>query len=181
MKKIMPVLILFCLLNVFYVACSQGFVPLSQGLAINASTAGQTFPPSSGSSTGSSTSGSSDTSATPQPITGNNKSAIVVGCGYMNEPCVSVTICKPGTSTCQTIDNVLLDTGSYGLRLFSSVVTLPLANIVDSSSHNFAECVTYVDGASDWGPIVSADVQLGDETAPGVPIQMINSQLRKPP
>nr|WP_249193126.1 DUF3443 family protein [Burkholderia cenocepacia] len=32
----------------------------------------------------------------------------------------SVTICMPGTSNCQTIDNVLVDTGSFGLRLFNS-------------------------------------------------------------
>ncbi len=32
---------------------------------------------------------------------------------------VSVTLCAPGTSTCQTIDHVQVDTGSVGLRIFN--------------------------------------------------------------
>src|SRR4051794_15179060 len=43
---------------------------------------------------------------------------------YINKPCVSVTVCTPGTSTCQTIHDILLDTGSYGLRVFKSVLTV---------------------------------------------------------
>ena len=42
---------------------------------------------------------------------------------YINKPCVSVTVCTPGTSTCQTIDDILLDTGSFGLRIFKQVLT----------------------------------------------------------
>src|SRR5215469_15188254 len=38
----------------------------------------------------------------------------------------SVTVCMPGTSTCQTIDHVQVDTGSEGLRLVSSSVTIGL-------------------------------------------------------
>src|SRR4051812_17463253 len=40
--------------------------------------------------------------------------------GYINKPCVKVTICRPGTSTCITINDIVLDTGSYGLRVFRS-------------------------------------------------------------
>src|SRR5690349_12125495 len=39
-----------------------------------------------------------------------------------NSPFVSVTICIPGTATCQTIDQVLLDTGSSGLRIAASAL-----------------------------------------------------------
>src|SRR5512133_1888643 len=35
----------------------------------------------------------------------------------VNLPMASVTVCIPGTSECQTIDNVLVDTGSVGLRI----------------------------------------------------------------
>src|SRR5271168_4830164 len=60
-------------------------------------------------------------------VKGSNVLAVSVGnCGpssYFNEPCVTIKICSPGTTQCQTIPNVLLDTGSYGLRLFSSVIT----------------------------------------------------------
>lgn len=38
--------------------------------------------------------------------------------GNVNTPYVSVNVCEPGTTKCQTINNVLLDTGSTGLRIF---------------------------------------------------------------
>jgi hypothetical protein len=50
------------------------------------------------------------------PITVNG--SLCSANSYLNKPCVSVTVCTPGTSTCQTISDILLDTGSYGLRIF---------------------------------------------------------------
>ncbi|MGC2819402.1 MAG: DUF3443 family protein, partial [Candidatus Sulfotelmatobacter sp.] len=75
--------------------------------------------------------GSSATNAatTPNPITssGTNVAPITVNTGPSNSPTlyangafVNVTLCVPGTSTCQTIDEVLVDTGSFGLRIVSS-------------------------------------------------------------
>ena len=107
--------------------------------------------------------------------TGPNVMSITSGCGYVNEPCVSVTICEPGTSTCQTIPNVLLDTGSYGLRLFSSAISLSLTNSTNSSGATYAECVGFLDGSSEWGVIAKADVELGAETASSVPIHILNA------
>src|SRR5664279_5010150 len=53
----------------------------------------------------------------------NNVLPIVVDLGplnnYANGSFATVTVCTPGTSTCQTIDHVLVDTGSIGLRLLS--------------------------------------------------------------
>src|ERR1700687_2414070 len=69
------------------------------------------------------------------PVSGSNVLSITVNgslcsastsAGYPNKPCVSVTICKPGTSTCQTIDDILLDTGSFGLRIFKQVLAVSL-------------------------------------------------------
>ena len=45
---------------------------------------------------------------------------------------VTVTICMPGTSTCQTINHIQVDTGSEGLRLISSLVTVGLPQQNDS-------------------------------------------------
>src|SRR6185437_10849196 len=43
--------------------------------------------------------------------------------GTLNQPCTSVTICLPGSTTqCQTIPDILVDTGSYGLRVFASAL-----------------------------------------------------------
>jgi hypothetical protein len=113
--------------------------------------------------------------STPTTVGSGNTLPVTVGCGYVNEPCVSVTICTPGTGTCQTIPNILLDTGSSGLRLFSCVVGVGLTQEVDGSGNSMAECPSYADGSSDWGPIKTADVILGGEKASNVPIQIIDS------
>ncbi len=94
---------------------------------------------------------------------------------YINEPCVSVTVCTPGTSACVTINGILLDTGSYGLRIFKQALgSVPLTQVT-SGSGSLAECVQYADGTSDWGPVQMANVILGNEQAVQVPIQVIES------
>jgi hypothetical protein len=93
---------------------------------------------------------------------------------YVNEPCVSVTVCTPGTQSCQTVDGVLLDTGSFGLRLFKQVLTVPLAPVA-SGGGELAECVQFGDQTADWGPVRRAGVVLGGEPAVQVPIQVIDA------
>jgi hypothetical protein len=59
-----------------------------------------------------------------QSIGASNVVPITMGCGYVNEPCVAVKVCEHGSATnCVTIDHILLDSGSYGLRLFSCAVS----------------------------------------------------------
>lgn len=66
-------------------------------------------------------------SSSGQSIGATNIIPITVGCGYINQPCVAVKICEPGSNTnCATIDHILLDTGSYGLRLFNCTHSLNL-------------------------------------------------------
>lgn len=104
----------------------------------------------------------------------DNVVPITMGCGYINEPCVAVEFCKPGaaygSSDCTLIDHVLLDTGSYGLRVFASAVTISLSQNVPG----LAEVVQYADSSCDWGPVKTADVYLGNEKAASVPIQIID-------
>ncbi len=88
---------------------------------------------------------------------------------------VSVTICAPGTSSCQTIDGVQVDTGSMGLRLLASQVRLSLPPVGDGNGHPLGNCATYADKSYTWGPVVSADVQLAGERAASVPIQVIGA------
>jgi hypothetical protein len=96
---------------------------------------------------------------------------------YANGIFTTVTVCVPGSSTCQTIDNILVDTGSIGLRLISSSaggqfnLTLPTEN--DSSNNPFAECTQFLDGSFLWGPVRTADIKITGETATSVPINIV--------
>jgi hypothetical protein len=88
-------------------------------------------------------------------------------CTFANEPCTQVTICQPGTSHCQTIADVLVDTGSSGLRIFASAVTITLP------ASNLGECM-YFGSGTEWGRVHTVDVVLGGEPAVLVPIQVID-------
>jgi hypothetical protein len=84
----------------------------------------------------------------------------------------TVTVCVPGTTTCQSIDHIQVDTGSYGLRLLASQVTLSLPVNTSTSGASLVECTTFVDGYS-WGPVSRVDVQISGESAHSVPVQLI--------
>jgi hypothetical protein len=86
----------------------------------------------------------------------------------------SVQVCVKGTTTCQTIPNVLVDTGSTGLRLLSSQVTLNLTHSTDMSGNPLGECVHFVSNDFVWGSVNVADVTLAGEKASSVPVQIIS-------
>jgi len=120
--------------------------------------------------------GSSSTAPSSGPT--NNVQSIVVNAGptgnALNEAFTSVTICVPGQSTCQTIDSILVDTGSSGLRVLASALTLSLPQQTDANGAPMAECAQFVDGFT-WGPVQTADVKMAGEVAGGVPIQVIGA------
>jgi hypothetical protein len=93
--------------------------------------------------------------------------------GFNNTLYTTVIICVPGTNTCQSIDHVLVDTGSTGLRIPASLVTLSLPYMMDSSNNPIGNCVQYADTTYQWGPIVKVDVQMAGEVASSVPIQIV--------
>jgi hypothetical protein len=135
---------------------------------------------SSGSSSGGSGSSGGNTIAGP----GANVATMTVDAGptgansgIFNIPYVSVTVCAPGnTTTCQTIDHVEVDTGSYGLRIISSVLSSTmLASLPKEQSivgGTLAECTQFGDGIA-WGSMRTADVSISSEKAASVPIQVI--------
>jgi len=103
-------------------------------------------------------------------------SSLTAPVGYNNDPCVSVTVCSTsGVSTCVTINSILLDTGSYGLRIFKQFLNNVSFTQVSSGSGSLAECVEFADGSSEWGPVQTASIILGNEPAVQVPIQVIDS------
>ncbi len=99
---------------------------------------------------------------------------------YLNKPCVSVTICTPNnisSSSCETISDILLDTGSFGLRVFSQVLGSAGPSPIGSGSGQLAECVQFGDGTSLWGPVQTASVILGNEPPVVIPIQVVDSSF----
>ncbi|MGD0169371.1 MAG: DUF3443 family protein [Smithella sp.] len=152
----------------------------SNGLATLLAAGQTTITASSGSITGS-------TLLTVQTNNNDNRLTVTVNGGslctnsYPNKPCVSVTICTPGSNTdCQTIDNILLDTGASGLRIFKSVLTVSLTQVT-SGSGSLADCIQYADGSADWGPVQTANVILGNEPAVTIPIHVIDSTFGTTP
>ncbi len=93
---------------------------------------------------------------------------------YANGAFTSVNVCVPGSSSCQTISGVLVDTGSSGLRVLSSALSLPLPQQKDGNGNAIAECNQFQDGFT-WGPVQTADIQIAGEQASAVPIQVIGA------
>ena len=77
-------------------------------------------------STGTGGTGSTPAVGNVQPVTVANDNALYT----------TVIICVPGTFTCQTIENVLVDTGSTGLRILASQLTLPLTCTTTDATNN---------------------------------------------
>ncbi len=121
-------------------------------------------------------SGSSSTTTPPPPST-SNVQAIEVSLGpagnYANGAFTSVTVCTPGTTTCQTIDGVLVDTGSSGLRLLSSALTVSLAQQKAPDGNPVVECLPFVSSYT-WGPVQLADIEIAGEKASSAPIQVLS-------
>lgn len=125
--------------------------------------------------------GGGGSSTTPSvKITAANELPVVVDgglTGNVNQPFVNVTICAPGSaSNCQTIDHVLLDTGSTGLRLVAEAVSPALLAALpvqtDGNGDDLAECQAFVIGYT-WGSVRLADVRLAELTAGNLPIHVI--------
>lgn len=112
-------------------------------------------------------------------ITGSNVVPVIVdngpnNIGSANVPFVSVTVCVPGTTTCATIDHILVDTGSTGLRLISKAMpqgfTLPAVKATDGNP--MTECFAFITSFV-YGSVVSADLKMGGETAANIPLQLM--------
>ncbi len=98
--------------------------------------------------------------------------------GYVSDNIafVTVTVCAPGTTTCQAIDHVVVDTGSVGLRLPAGVLNASLLAALpqarDAAANPVGECYGFVDGYA-FGSVRTADIQIGGETAASLAIHVI--------
>jgi hypothetical protein len=115
----------------------------------------------------------------PPPAPTSNVASVIVDAGPlpMTSPSVntlftSVTLCVPGTTTCQTIDHIEVDTGSFGLRILSGALTLTLQDETLVGGNTLVECTQFADGFS-WGPVALTDMTIAGETAHSLPVQII--------
>src|SRR5439155_24183371 len=102
-------------------------------------------------------SSSTTTPSTGTPTSTLNMQSVLVNSGpnndYANGLFTSVTVCVPGTSSCQLISGILVDTGSTGLRVLSSALNnLNLPQQTATSGGPVVECAQFQDGFT-WGPV----------------------------
>jgi hypothetical protein len=124
--------------------------------------------------------GGGDGSSSPGSPT--NQIAVVVdagpaGANVINALYASVTLCVPGSTNCQTIDHVLVDTGASGVRILASKLEPGLLAALPPSTNGalqqpVAQCMQFVSGYS-WGSVRTADIKLGGQTASSAMIQVI--------
>lgn len=134
-------------------------------------------------------------SAAPNQTGNSNVLPVLVDCGptdslgkctgyNVNRLYTSVTICESGSTTrCQTIDHVLVDTGSTGLRLLATELRsdLQLNRLTGGSGFPLLNCVQFVDSTYAWGTVATADILLGDKRAVNVPLQIVADAAAGPP
>ena len=99
------------------------------------------------------------------------------GYNAFNEPYVSVTICAPGSTTnCQTIDHVILDTGSIGLRIIAPALDASLAAALPTETggagNPVGECYQYVNSYA-FGSVRTGDFSIAGEKVASMPFQVI--------
>jgi hypothetical protein len=127
---------------------------------------------------GSSSPTTTTTTTTTTPT--NNSVTLSVNLGptadYDDGLFTSVEVCAPGSTTnCTTIPDILVDTGSQGLRLLSGALgSVSLPSVADSSGNDIQECIQFISLAYIWGPVAQADIHLGGETASKAAVQIIS-------
>jgi len=120
-------------------------------------------------------------SPTPTASPGSNVISMVVNGGLngnvANQGYVSLIVCTPGSTTaCQTISNILVDSGSVGLRIFASVLpsNINLQQVM-TGGQSAADCAAFADGTVLWGPVQTAGVQLAGEAQVSVPVHVVGA------
>lgn len=100
-----------------------------------------------------------------------------------NRLTVSVTVCPPDgfSGRCATIDRIMVDTGSVGLRLQARALppgfTLPPAR--DAEGKTVAQCLRFLNSAA-WGGVHRADIRMGGMVAADIPIQVVGHDPPRP-
>lgn len=119
------------------------------------------------------------TATTTPPAAASNAMTLTVDSGTapngVNLPQVSVQLCAPGTGTCQTIDHVLIDTGSTGVRIAAAALSASMLSALPREAVGgtpLSACEQFLDGYT-WGTMRTADITLGPKSAAAQPVQIV--------
>jgi len=127
------------------------------------------------------------------PNTGDNTVQVTVdnSPGSVNVLKASIKVCVPGTQSapqCVTVDNMLVDTGSTGVRIAARAIPtlapllLTQVGAVDDTTRAapIAECMPFAAGYT-WGSVKRADITIGNKTASNLPIQVYSDGIYPTP
>ena len=122
----------------------------------------------------------SASSGLPKPTRGANVMPGYVDAGpgnnEVNRLYTDVTICQPGNpGNCQTIDHVLVDTGSTGLRLLAGLVNTSITQtrVNTGNATPLLNCTQFLDGSYAWGPVARVDLRIDGQTVSDLPVQLM--------
>lgn len=94
-----------------------------------------------------------------------------------NRLLTSVTLCSDAAGTnCQTIDDIVVDTGSVGLKIYDYALSdggASFADEQDSNNNRLAMCARYGSGYA-WGKMKVVTLRMAGETAKNLPIAVID-------
>jgi Protein of unknown function (DUF3443) len=114
--------------------------------------------------------------ATPSPAAGANALPFSVTAGPFDtaeEGFASITVCATGTSNCTVVNDVLVDTGSTGLRIFGSQLSGLGISPNENNGSEVGECAFFGAGNT-WGAVATVDVQIAGEPKITIPIQVMD-------
>ena len=113
--------------------------------------------------------------AAPTPTTANALPMSVTSGPYgtVDMPFASMTICATGTTNCTTVNNILVDTGSFGLRIYGSQISgLGIAPNTNQGEE-VGECAFFGSGST-WGAVSTVDAVIAGEPKITIPIQVMD-------
>jgi hypothetical protein len=122
--------------------------------------------------------GNSSANQQPPPATSNTQQITVDGGPvpgqlYADAAFTSVTICVPKSSNCATVNGILVDTGSFGLRILKSAIPSLSLPVLTQGGSTIYDCVSFVDGSFLFGQVAQADIKMAGEVASAASIHVV--------
>lgn len=99
---------------------------------------------------------------------------------YPNQPFVSLEICKPDLTGCVTLPKVLVDTGSFGLRIFESALNGVTPTPISHQGGELRQCAGFGSGYA-LGRVVKVGLKMAGASARDLPIQVIETSASAAP